>query len=466
MNKKLNYKKFSLKVNLTVWYIIILLLVLIFFSSILYLYLEEQLKQEVKNILELEIENIKEEIKRFDNSNNNYLNSIINNKNIKTVFYSKQGDLKTEILKDDSILKIIPKNINKKNDFKILKYQDNKWALMVRPFYLSSKPEEKAGYIMMLYSLAKEESMLKKLLLILIIMIPITLILASGGGYFLANRALKAIDIISTTAEKISQSNLSRRISNSKNREDEIGRLIKTLNNLFDRLESSFYRQKQFNADVSHELRTPISVIKAQVDEALDEDELTSEQKNILLTIKKQIAQMNNLISQMLILAKADENNFELDKEEFDLNIVVDTVIEEMNNLALEKNILISKEIIVNDDFKIKADLSLITQLLLNIFDNAIKYTQTNGKIKITLNKLDNYYKLNIIDNGIGIAKENLTNIFKRFYRVDKSRSREYGGTGLGLSICNWIVNTHGGEIKVNSSLEEGSKFTILLPKN
>jgi signal transduction histidine kinase len=304
-------------------------------------------------------------------------------------------------------------------------------------------------------------------MLILFISIPITLILASGGGYFLAKRALNAIDTISSTAEKISQNNMSQRIKISEGRGDEVGRLIKTLNNLLDRLESSFYRQKQFNADVSHELRTPISVIKAQIDESLDlENKLTFDQKDALLTIKKQIDQMNNLISQMLILAKADENSFELDKEEFELNIVVDTVIEEMDNLAIEKDISILKEIEARENFKIKADLSLITQLLLNLIENAIKYTQPSGKIIVRLSKSNDYYQLNIIDNGIGIAEEDISNIFKRFYRVDKSRSREYGGTGLGLAICNWIVNIHDGEIKVNSSLEAGSDFSIILPNN
>jgi signal transduction histidine kinase len=297
-------------------------------------------------------------------------------------------------------------------------------------------------------------------------MIPLTLILASGGGYFLASRALKAIDLISVTAAKISQSNLSQRIKINKGREDEIGRLVKTLNSLLDRLENSFYRQKQFNADVSHELKTPISVIKAQIEEAIDsEKKLTSDQKNILLTIKKQIEQMNQLVSQMLLLAKVDGKNIKPDKEEFDLNVVVDAVIEEMNNLASEKNISIKKEIREGQEFRMKADLSLITQLLLNLIDNALKYSKDSGKIKIILTKLDGFYRLNIIDNGIGIAEEDLDDIFKRFYRVDKSRSREYGGTGLGLSICSWIVKIHGGEINIKSSLKKGSNFEILLPE-
>lgn len=466
MNNKLNYKKYPLKINLTIWYMIILLFVLIFFSSILYFYLEDQLEAEVKNILQLEILNFKKEIENIYNSSNNLLTNAMSNNSIKIVLYSKDKKIVDENLKEEAILKSIPKNINYRDDFKIIRYQGNKLALIVKPYYRQSQKNEETGYLMLLYPMVKEEIMLENILLILIVMIPITLVLASGGGYFLSNRALKAIATISTTAEKISQSNLSRRISISAKREDEIGRLIKTLNNLFDRLEKSFYQQKQFNADVSHELRTPISVIRAQIEEALDSEEnLKPEQKNILLTIKKQIDQMNDLISQMLLLAKTDKENFKVDKEEFDLKIVIDTVIEEMNNLAFEKNISIKKEIISNKNFKIKADLSLITQLLLNLVDNAIKYTKSNGKIKIILTNLDNFYKIDIIDDGIGIAEEDLNNIFKRFYRVDKSRSREYGGTGLGLSICSWIVKIHGGKIKVESSLENGSDFSILLPK-
>ncbi len=467
MNNNLSLKKYSLKTNLTIWYMIILFFVLIFFSSILYFYLEDQLHEEVKNILQLEIENINNKFKTIDKSNDNYLDSIIsesNNDNIKLLFFNSQAELEAGSLDENSKFEFSAEEIRNMNDFKILEHNDIKWAFMSRTYNLSE--EGKAGYFGIAYSMAKENAMLNNLLIILLIIIPLTLLMASGGGYFLANRALKAIDDISSTAEKISQSNLSQRIKISEGRDDEVGRLVRTLNNLLDRLEASFYRQKQFNADVSHELRTPISVIKAQIDEALDlKNKLTSEQKEILFTINRQIDQMNNLISQMLILAKADENNFELDKEAFDLNIVVDTVIEEMNNLAHEKSISISKEIKESDSFIIKADLSLITQLLLNLIDNAIKYTQEAGKIKVKLRKLDDHYKLNIIDNGIGIAEEDISNIFKRFYRVDKSRSREYGGTGLGLAICRWIVDIHGGKIKVESSLEAGSNFSILLPK-
>jgi signal transduction histidine kinase len=371
-------------------------------------------------------------------------------------------NLESEFIQD------IITEVNKKNNFfKIIEYKNQKWAVLRSAVNSGAAQDFTQTYhINLVYSFAREQKMLDNLILILLIMIPLTLILASGGGYFLASRALKAIDLISVTAEKISQSNLSQRIRVNEGREDEIGRLVKTLNSLLDRLENSFYRQKQFNADVSHELKTPISVIKAQIEEAIDsEKKLTSDQKNILLTIKKQIDQMNQLVSQMLLLAKVDGKNIKPDKEEFDLNVVVDAVIEEMNNLASEKNISIKKEIREGQEFRMKADLSLITQLLLNLIDNALKYSKNSGKIKIILTKLDGFYRLNIIDDGIGIAEEDLDDIFKRFYRVDKSRSREYGGTGLGLSICSWIVKIHGGEINVKSSLKKGSNFEILLPE-
>jgi signal transduction histidine kinase len=399
--------------------------------------------------------------------NSDYLLNSVDRENLTTFVYNSQGKLMNKNLESEFIQDIITE-VNKKNNFfKIIEYNNQKWAVLSST--VNSAPDQdftQNYHINLVYSFAREQKMLDNLILILLIMIPLTLILASGGGYFLASRALKAIDLISVTAAKISQSNLSQRIKINKGREDEIGRLVKTLNSLLDRLENSFYRQKQFNADVSHELKTPISVIKAQIEEAIDsEKKLTSDQKNILLTIKKQIEQMNQLVSQMLLLAKVDGKNIKPDKEEFDLNVVVDAVIEEMNNLASEKNISIKKEIREGQEFRMKADLSLITQLLLNLIDNALKYSKDSGKIKIILTKLDGFYRLNIIDNGIGIAEEDLDDIFKRFYRVDKSRSREYGGTGLGLSICSWIVKIHGGEINIKSSLKKGSNFEILLPE-
>jgi signal transduction histidine kinase len=466
MNKNLNYKKYPLKINLTIWYMVILFLVLIFFSSILYFYLESQLSEEVKSILEIEMQQLKPEINETG-LNSDYLLNSVDRENLTTFVYNSQGKLMNKNLESEFIQDIITE-VNKKNNFfKIIEYKNQKWAVLRSAVNSGAAQDFTQTYhINLVYSFAREQKMLDNLILILLIMIPLTLILASGGGYFLASRALKAIDLISVTAEKISQSNLSQRIRVNEGREDEIGRLVKTLNSLLDRLENSFYRQKQFNADVSHELKTPISVIKAQIEEAIDsEKKLTSDQKNILLTIKKQIDQMNQLVSQMLLLAKVDGKNIKPDKEEFDLNVVVDAVIEEMNNLASEKNISIKKEIREGQEFRMKADLSLITQLLLNLIDNALKYSKDSGKIKIILTKLDGFYRLNIIDNGIGIAEEDLDDIFKRFYRVDKSRSREYGGTGLGLSICSWIVKIHGGEINVKSSLKKGSNFEILLPE-
>ena len=466
MNKNLNYKKYPLKINLTIWYMVILFLVLIFFSSILYFYLESQLSEEVKSILEIEMQQLKSEINETG-LNSDYLLNSVDRENLTTFVYNSQGKLMNKNLESEFIQDIITE-VNKKNNFfKIIEYKNQKWAVLRSAVNSGAAQDFTQTYhINLVYSFAREQKMLDNLILILLIMIPLTLILASGGGYFLASRALKAIDLISVTAEKISQSNLSQRIRVNEGREDEIGRLVKTLNSLLDRLENSFYRQKQFNADVSHELKTPISVIKAQIEEAIDsEKKLTSDQKNILLTIKKQIEQMNQLVSQMLLLAKVDGKNIKPDKEEFDLNVVVDAVIEEMNNLASEKNISIKKEIREGQEFRMKADLSLITQLLLNLIDNALKYSKDSGKIKIILTKLDGFYRLNIIDNGIGIAEEDLDDIFKRFYRVDKSRSREYGGTGLGLSICSWIVKIHGGEINIKSSLKKGSNFEILLPE-
>jgi signal transduction histidine kinase len=466
MNKNLNYKKYPLKINLTIWYMVILFLVLIFFSSILYFYLESQLSEEVKSILEIEMQQLKPEINETG-LNSDYLLNSVDRENLTTFVYNSQGKLMNKNLESEFIQDIITE-VNKKNNFfKIIEYNNQKWAVLRSAVNSGAAQDFTQTYhINLVYSFAREQKMLDNLILILLIMIPLTLILASGGGYFLASRALKAIDLISVTAEKISQSNLSQRIRVNEGREDEIGRLVKTLNSLLDRLENSFYRQKQFNADVSHELKTPISVIKAQIEEAIDsEKKLTSDQKNILLTIKKQIDQMNQLVSQMLLLAKVDGKNIKPDKEEFDLNVVVDAVIEEMNNLASEKNISIKKEIREGQEFRMKADLSLITQLLLNLIDNALKYSKNSGKIKIILTKLDGFYRLNIIDDGIGIAEEDLDDIFKRFYRVDKSRSREYGGTGLGLSICSWIVKIHGGEINVKSSLKKGSNFEILLPE-
>lgn len=257
-------------------------------------------------------------------------------------------------------------------------------------------------------------------------------------------------------------SNLSKRI---KKREinDEIGRLIFTLNQLLDRIEIAFERQKQFTADASHELRTPIAVIRAQVEEALGKEQTATHYQKALKLIKKQSEHMSHLVGQLLLLARIDNEENQIEKENFDIVEVIDVVVDEMQKEASQKLLSIEK-VIKDDSIYFCGDQSKITQLFLNLLGNAIEYTPEKGNIKVIVKITNKKLRIDIEDTGIGILPEHQGKIFKRFYRIDKARSRKQGGTGLGLAISRWIVAKHGGTISVKSELSKGSTFTVILP--
>ncbi len=459
------WKRFlAIKTILTIWYIVILCIVLVALSSVLYLNMKKKLYEEVENFLYIEAQqisvesNLKENMQDRLKPEDTYTDGIIKHmadKGVYVAFYDVDGKMEFRNLPDS----IMPDKIKTVQKYSVLQYNENNWAVITMP---RKKDEKVIGWIRLSRSLKSEDQTLMNLLTILYLGVPVTLVLASLGGYILARKALKPIDAIATITQKISHSNLSRRIER-RYIDDEIGRLTDTLNGLLDRLESAFERQKQFTTDASHELRTPISVIRAQAEEALGKTRTVEEYRKALEEIKKQTEHMSSLIGQLLLLARSDRRQNQLQKEEFNLVDVITAVAEEMQLVANQKDILIHT-VVKKDKIIVFADQSQIIQLLLNLLDNGIEYTPENGTIVIRMKQIKDMVRIDVIDNGIGIPEEHQNHIFKRFYRVDKARSRSKGGAGLGLSICQWIATTHGGQISVKSKVGKGTMLTVYLP--
>jgi heavy metal sensor kinase len=455
-----------IKVRLTFWYIIILVLVLILFSGALYWSMESYIHDRVRKQLQIQAEKVLREVNKEQKEDGGpYLLKLeeeleeIVFKGTTSAFYNQSG----ELLMGKDIDKVTPKIIKPaESDFLIeleSRRKDQKWVVVT----LAAKNKQGfIGYLRLARSLAGEEATLNKLIAILILAIPLTLLLASSGGYFLAYKALKPIDQISKTAQAISHSNLSKRII-ANNNDDETGRLIDTLNDLLNRLEEAFSREKRFTSDASHELRTPIAIIRVHAEENLKEERSAKEYRHALKVIQKQTDYMSHLVGQLLLLARSDMNQHPIEKESLDFTELIEIVIEEMEELALKKDINIDFEI--EQGLRLYGDQSMLTQLLINLLDNAIKYTPPKGSIDIKVKSQSNQIRIEIKDTGIGISKEDQAYIFDRFYRVDKSRSRASGGSGLGLSICQWIVRIHKGNIEIESEINQGSIFTIYLPQ-
>jgi signal transduction histidine kinase len=270
---------------------------------------------------------------------------------------------------------------------------------------------------------------------------------------------LNPIDNITKIAENISINNLKERID-IKGPEDELKRLGNTFNTMINRLQDSFDRQAEFVSDASHELRTPIAVIKgyANLLDRWGKDDRVALEKSIY-AIKLEASNMANMVEQLLFLAKGDSDVYQMYKSNFMLNELIQQVIEE-SKLIGKNHVIYSSQ---NDKVNIFADYNTIKQMIRVFIDNSIKFTQESGTIVINSVVHNKIVEITVSDTGIGIPKEEIKNVFDRFYTVDKSRSKEKTGTGLGLSIARRIADLHGGTIEINSEEGQGTQVSIKL---
>jgi heavy metal sensor kinase len=302
---------------------------------------------------------------------------------------------------------------------------------------------------------------LRTLLLILAVAYPATLILASFGGVFLAGRALSPIDNLTRLARRISAEDLGQRLD-LRLPDDEIGRLAHTFNDMIGRLDWAFRRQRQFTADASHELRTPLTAMKGQIEVALSRPRDKEDYRQVLQAVNEEVDRLVRLVGSLLTLARADAGQIPIAFETVSLRHLVSGALEQVGALASQRNVEL--QLAPSPDVNLSADEDLLLQLLLNLLDNAVKYTPSGGQISVGWNRQDGQVEFWVRDTGTGIAPEHLPHIFDRFYRADKARSRAAGGVGLGLSICRWIAAAHGGSISVESAPGQGSTFTVRLP--
>jgi len=302
---------------------------------------------------------------------------------------------------------------------------------------------------------------LRALILILTVAYPATLIVASLGGLFLASRALSPIGKLTSVARRISAQDLSQRLD-MRLVDDEVGRLARTFNEMIARLDAAFRRQRQFTADASHELRTPLTAIKGQVEVALSRQRGTDAYRDVLRGVNEEIDRLIRLVGSLLTLARADAGEIPIETEPVNLGALAAAAASQVQPAAERKEIEVHLE--AGPDITLQADEDLLLQLLLNLLDNALKYTPRAGHVTVGWETNGEAVDLWVRDTGIGIAADQLEQIFDRFYRVDRARSRAVGGSGLGLSISRWIAEAHGGTISVRSRPGHGTTFTVTLP--
>jgi len=333
------------------------------------------------------------------------------------------------------------------------------------PLRLVSVPVTQGGELVSIVrvgtSLQPVEETLHRLLIVLLVTVPVALMAALAGGWFLARRALRPVEAITLAAQRIAAGDLTQRLTVPPS-SDEVGRLAVTFNEMIARLEASFRQVRQFTTDASHELRTPLTVMKGETELALRRPRSAEDYQRVLESSLEEIDRMTRIVDELLFLSRADLGEVKLESIPVRLDTLVEDIHRQATLLGQEQDVQVTLGTVT--PATVRGDELRLRELLLNLVDNAIKYSQPGGKVEISLVTEGTIARLSVLDHGIGIPPEAQRRIFDRFYRTDAARAHAKKGTGLGLSICKWIAEAHHGRIEVQSTEGEGSRFTVVLP--
>lgn len=310
-------------------------------------------------------------------------------------------------------------------------------------------------------SMESVEDTLRRFLVLLTIAIPVALAVSLGGGWFLAGRALRPVDAITLAAQRIAAGDLSQRLS-VPTAPDEIGRLVDTFNDMIGRLDASFRQIRQFTSDASHELRTPLTVMKGETELVLRRPRPVEDYQSVLESNLEEIDRMTHIVDELLFLSRADMGEVKMESLPVALESLVEDIYRQATLLGQDRNIevvlgTVMPAVVQGDELRLR-------ELLLNLVENAVKYSHPGGKVEIALLTDGQQARLSVTDQGIGIAPADHKKIFDRFFRTDDARAHTKKGTGLGLAICAWIAEAHKGHVEVKSDIGQGSTFTVALP--
>ena len=376
------------------------------------------------------------------------------------VILDTNGELLTysENLVDYAIV-LDPSGMTAGENFGTVDHDGRKLRVLTEPLYIQQSGEQPTliGFLQVARLVDNQAAVMDQLRIILILAGLAAVSLSLFMGALMTHHLLKPLDDIAAVAMQITNTDdLSRRLPDT-GRRDEIGRLTMVLNQTFEQLERLFHARQRFLADVSHELRTPLTTIRGNVDLMRRMGVLETDTLDV---VQDELRRMTRLVDDLLLLARADTGALPIQRVPVELDNVFLDVYRQIQ--SIEQPVAIT--IMEVDQVTIIGDGDRLKQLLINLVDNAIKYTPSGGEVLLSLSKSDSVAEIVVRDNGLGIPSEDLPYIFDRFYRVDKARSRKMGGSGLGLSIVRWIVEAHGGDIRVESQMGQGSAFIVTLP--
>jgi heavy metal sensor kinase len=367
--------------------------------------------------------------------------------------------------KISALLDAVARNAVSALHFATLSDGDNVYRVVGRRVQARGSPYT----LVVLRPLHDQEDLLERASYALLIAVPLALLLASIGGYFLARKSLASVVRMSATAAGIGAANLHERLPVA-NERDELGGLALVINGLLQRLDISFEQQRRFMADASHELRTPIAIMRSEAEVALSDTETSNEElRESIRIFKEETKRLTGIVEDLFMLARADAGQYNVTSREFYLDELAGEVVRAVRALAAEKGVTLQLE--ATEEMPLRGDENLLRRLLLNVVDNAIKYTPTGGAVTISCRLEAKRYVIEVSDTGKGIVVEAQPHIFDRFYRADTARSRAEdegagltSGAGLGLSIARWVAEAHQGTLELLNTSAAGSVFRLVLP--
>jgi heavy metal sensor kinase len=333
------------------------------------------------------------------------------------------------------------------------------WRILSQPYRAKSG---RRGVIRLMEDLGEVQDTLRHLRFAMLLLIPAGVLCSALGGFWLSGRALGPVDRIARMAQEIEAHKLNRRLPHP-GVEDEIGRLVSTLNHMIERLEGSFLAMKRFTADASHELRNPLATMQNTIEVILERPRTVEEQRSALESLGEDVARLRRIVGDLLLLARADNGRLALEREPVALEGLVQALAETYQARAVEQGVTLEVDAPVR--VEVEGDERWLYQLVGNLLDNALKFTPAGGRVTVAVRPQPGRALLSVGDTGPGIPEESLERIFERFYQVDLSRTREQkSGSGLGLAIAAWIAQAHGGRIFAGNQAEGGALFTVELP--
>jgi heavy metal sensor kinase len=441
----------SIRTRLTLWYLAVIVVLLLIFSSVAYFMLDYTLYNNLDNTLQNRANSLNTPTYVVPKSNELLMSFDANGNETQSV-----GGVTVDTPKLSGLIK---KAIAGQNAYLSATGTENQNIRLYATSFLN--PFNGQPVVIVVGQTTTEiTDVLHTFVYVIVIAMVAIIILAGIGGLFLAERALKPVQQITKTAQNIEGSDLSQRI-NVKT-DDELGMLASTLNEMIGRLEESFNRQRQFTADASHELRTPLAIMQAEATLALSKERAPDDYRKSLETISQESDYMSSVIGKLLFLARSDAGKEQLTFEDVELKGLITGLASNIEALAQDKGIKFAVD--AHEELMVSGDKVKLRQLFINILENAVRYTPTAGHISVSLVKQESNAVVSISDTGIGIPPEHLPHIFERFYRVDKARARADGGVGLGLAIAKIITESHKGKIEVESELGKGTTFRISIP--